>query len=308
MAAKQDVTARQDTPTLVSNVVSVFRRRPVAEGEPEIRIGLAPASTTGGPVEAAVKSSLDLTGKPRVWFMIGGGNSGKTVELRWLAGRMQEQGRQAILAALDPANRSLATRFEGVEQPPTSDGAQTAKWLREFLTFLMTERTHTAMLDFGGGDTSLAKLVDAAPGIATTMEDAGLAPVACYCLTPRPDDLAALDTLEAAGFQPKATVLMFNEGRADSSLLRDEAFARVLRHSSVRSALGRGAVPIWLPRLEPEVMQEVEGKRLQFVQARDGQVPASAFFAPIGGFDRAMILRWMERMEAAHAAISTWLP
>ena len=101
---------------------------------------------------------------------------------------------------------------------------------------------------------------------------------------------------------------MFNEGRADSSMSRDEAFARVLRHSSVRSALERGAVPIWLPRLEPEVMQEVEGKRLQFVQARDGQVPASASFAPIGGFERAMVRRWMERMEAAHTAISTWLP
>ena len=308
MAAKQDVTARQDAPTLASNVVSVFRRRPVADGETEIRIGLAPTSTMDGPVEAAVRSSLDLTGKARVWFMIGGGNSGKTVELRWLAGRMQEQGRQAILAALDPANRSLATWFEGVEQPPTSDGAQTARWLREFLTFLMAEKQHTAMLDFGGGDTALAKLVDAAPGIATTMEDAGLAPVACYTLTPRPDDLAALDTMEAAGFQPKATVLMFNEGRADSSMSRDEAFARVLRHSSVRSALERGAVPIWLPRLEPEVMQEVEGKRLQFVQARDGQVPASASFSPIGGFERAMILRWMERMEAAHSAIASWLP
>ena len=308
MAAKQDVIAKPDAPALASNVISAFRRRPVAEGEPEIRIGLAPTSVTGGPVKAAVKSSLDLTGKPKVWFMIGGGNSGKTVEARYLIGQMQEQGREAILAALDPANRSLATWFEEVEQPPTNDGAQTARWLRDFLTFLMTERTHTAMLDFGAGDTALGKLVDAAPGIATTMEDAGLAPIACYCLTPRPDDLAALDTMEAAGFQPKATVLMFNEGRADSSLSRDEAFARVLRHSAVRSALERGAMPIWLPRLEPEVMQEVEGKRLQFAQARDGQVPETASFPPIGGFDRAMVRRWMERMEAAHAAIATWLP
>ena len=215
MAAKQDATAKQEASPVPSNVVSVFRRRPVAEGEPEIKIGLAPASSANGPVEVAVKSSLDLTGKPKVWFMIGGGNSGKTVEVRYLIGQMQEQGRQAILAALDPANRSLATWFEGVEQPPSSDGVQTARWLREFLTFLMTEKQHTAMLDFGGGDTALAKLVDAAPGIAATMEDAGLAPIACYTLTPRPDDLAALDTLEAAGFQPRATVLIFNEGRAD---------------------------------------------------------------------------------------------
>ncbi len=308
MAAKQDVTARQDGPGLASNVISAFRRRPVAEGEPEIKVGMAPANTAGGPVEAAVKSALDLTGKSKIWFMLGAGNAGKGVEGRWLTGRMQEQGRQAILAALDPGNRSLATWFEGVEQPPTSDGTQTARWLRELLTFLMTDRPNAAVLDFGGGDTSLSKLVDAAPGIATTMEVAGLAPIACYCLTPRPDDLAALDSLEAAGFQPRATLLLFNEGRADSSMTRDEAFARVLRHSSVRSALARGAIPLWMPRLEPEVMQEVEAKRLQFTQARDGQVPASASFAPIGGFERAMIRRWMERQEAAHDAIASWLP
>ena len=44
MAAKQDVTAKQEAPALPSNVASVFRRRPVAEGEPEIRMRLAPAS------------------------------------------------------------------------------------------------------------------------------------------------------------------------------------------------------------------------------------------------------------------------
>ena len=117
------MTARQDTPALGSNVVSVFRRRPVADGEPEIKVSMAPASTTGGSVEAAVKSALDLTGKTKVWFMLGAGNAGKGVEVRWLIGRMQEQGRQAILAALDPGNRSLATWFEGVEQPPCESAA-----------------------------------------------------------------------------------------------------------------------------------------------------------------------------------------
>ena len=78
------MTARQDTPALGSNVVSVFRRRPVADGEPEIKVSMAPASTTGGSVEAAVKSALDLTGKTKVWFMLGAGNAGKGVEVRWL--------------------------------------------------------------------------------------------------------------------------------------------------------------------------------------------------------------------------------
>lgn len=304
--AREAVTKQSDT-TKPANIVSLFKRRPVGEDEPETRIGLASVSGLPSSDTAPVTSSLDLTGKPRIWFMIGAGNSGKTVEVRWMVGRMAEQGREAILAALDPANRSLATWFEGVEQPPNSDGAQTARWLREFLTFIMTEKTHNAVLDFGGGDTSLIKLIDSAPDIAATLEAAGIAPIACYSLTPRLDDLAALDTLENAGFRPKATVLMFNEGRVDSTMSRDEAFARIGRHTAVRGALARGAVPLWMPRLEPEVMAEIEGKRLSFQQARDGLLPADAKFAPIGGLERSMVRRWLDRMEQAHAAVPSWL-
>ena len=307
-AKQQDTTiVATPAPTKSASVVPLFRRRPVGDDEPETKVGLAAVNSATATADAATRSDVDLSGKPKVWFMVGGGNSGKTVEVRWLVGRMAEQGRQAILAALDPANRSLATWFEGVEQPPSSDGTQTARWLREFLTFLMTEKSHNAVLDFGGGDTSLAKLIDTAPDIAATLEGEGIAPVACYTLTPRLDDLAALDTLEAAGFRPQATLLLFNEGRVDSSMSRDEAFARIGRHTSVRNALARGAVPIWMPRLEPEVMGEIEGKRLQFTQARDGQVPSGARFAPIGGLERAMVRRWLERMEQAHAAIPSWL-
>ena len=304
--AREAVTKQPDT-TKPANIVSLFKRRPVGEDEPETRIGLASVSGLPTSDAAPVASGLDLTGKPRIWFMIGAGNSGKTVEVRWMVGRMAEQGREAILAALDPANRSLATWFDGVEQPPNSDGAQTARWLREFLTFIMTEKTHNAVLDFGGGDTSLIKLIDSAPDIAATLEAAGIAPIACYSLTPRLDDLAALDTLENAGFRPKATVLMFNEGRVDSTMSRDEAFARIGRHTAVRSALARGAVPLWMPRLEPEVMAEIEGKRLSFQQARDGLLPTDAKFAPIGGLERSMVRRWLDRMEQAHGAVPSWL-
>jgi hypothetical protein len=305
--AKQDTTFVAPPAAKPVNVVPLFRRRPVGEDEPETKVGLAAVNGATSLADAGQKSDLDLSGKPKVWFMIGGGNSGKTVEVRWLVGRMVEQGRQAILAALDPANRSLTTWFENVEQPPSSDGTQTARWLREFLSFLMTEKSHNAVLDFGGGDTSLAKLIDTAPDIAATLEAEGIAPVACYTLTPRLDDLAALDTLETASFRPKATLLLFNEGRVDSSMSRDEAFTRIGRHTAVRNALARGAAPIWMPRLEPEVMGEIEGKRLQFTQARDGQVPEGARFAPIGGLERAMVRRWLERMEQAHAAIPSWL-
>ena len=299
---------KQTPPEDTKKVVPLFRRRPVGEGEPEVRVGAAPTNGPEDdlPVEAA--SVVDLSGKPKVWFMIGGGNSGKTVEVRWLVGRMAARGERAVLAALDPANRSLASWFEDVAQPPSSDGTQTARWLRDFLNFLMEEKQHSAVLDFGGGDTSLAKAVDAAPGIVAALEAAGLAPVACHVLTPRQDDLALLGALEAAGFRPEATMLLCNLGRVDTTMAGDDAFARVMRHSTVRAAMERGAVPIWMPRLEPDVMAEIEGKRLQFAQVRDGQVPGGSAFPPLGGLERAMVTRWLERMEEAHRPVATWLP
>jgi hypothetical protein len=289
-----------------ADVVSLFRRRPVGEDEPEVRVGLPPtsdAATSGG----RAKAGADLSGKPKVLFVIGPGGTGKTAEVRWLGWRMAEAGREALLAALDPQNRSLATWFDGVEMPPNSDGTQTARWLRELLGFLMQQQS-SAVLDFGGGDTALAKLIDLAPSIAGTMEAAGVIPVALYMVAPRQDDLASLESLEAAGFQPKATAIILNEGRVDSTMARDEAFARVLRHSAFQAAIGRGAIPIWMPRLEPEVMQEIEGKRLTFGQARDGIVPDGRTFAPIGGFERSMVGRWLDRMEQEHEPIRSWLP
>lgn len=284
----------------------VFRRGAAAEELPEIKVGLPPVAARPQTAKRAA-DAVDLSGKAKAWFLIGAGGSGKTAMARWLGWTMGTAGRTAVLAALDPQNRSLASWFEQVSQPEGSDGAQTARWLRELLGFLMAER-HSAILDFGGGDTALARLVDAAPEIAGALSEAGVEPVACYMLGPRVDDLASLGTLEADGFRPRATLLVLNEGRVDSTMAREEAFAHVTKHSAFRSAVVRGAVPVWMPRLEPEVAQEIEAKRLTFGQARDGQVPEGAEFAPVGGLERSMVGRWLARMEEEFAPVRSWLP
>jgi hypothetical protein len=148
----------------------------------------------------------------------------------------------------------------------------------------------------------------AAPDLHTRLEDAGLGVVACYPLTTRIDDLGVLDDLERAGFQPKATLLLLNEGRSDPTMPREEAFEAVTQHSIFRNALARGAIAIWLPALESDVMAEIEAKRLHFGLARDGHVPEGASFPPIGGLRRSMVGRWLARMEAAHTQVLTWLP
>jgi hypothetical protein len=174
-------------------VTPLFRRGAALQGVPEIPM-IAPRKNR--PAAVAPTTAVDLSGQAKLWFLIGPGGAGKTAVARWLFWRMTEQGRDAVLAALDPTNRSLASWFAGVEQPPTNDGAQTARWLREFLEYLMAgqdrSRLQPAILDFGGGDTALERVAGSASDLHQTLEDAGFGVVACYVLTPRVDDLTHL--------------------------------------------------------------------------------------------------------------------
>jgi len=248
----------------------------------------------------------DLTGLAKVWELIGPGGAGKTVFARWLGGCLAERELMhlSILAALDPANRTLTNFFNDVQQPPSSDPVQTTAWLREMLRFI-TEQKANAVLDYGGNNVSKVRLVEAAPTIAESMEQDGVALIAAYVLTPRVDDLAPLVTFEAQGFRPRATALILNLGRAETPA----AFDAVRRQSAYKAALDRGAVELWMPALEPQSLAlQIEQQRLQFHQARDGYVPDGRQPSYISALERVMIRDWLQRMDAEFAAVSTWLP
>lgn len=248
----------------------------------------------------------DLTGLGKVWELIGPGGAGKTVLARWLGGGLTERGiaDQAILAALDPANRTLTHFFDKVQQPPSSDPVQTTAWLRKLLGFVAKQKAN-AVLDYGGNNVSKVRLVEAAPAIADSMEQDGVALVAAYVLTPRVDDLAPLVTFEARGFRPRATALVLNLGRAETPA----AFDALRRQPAYKAALDRGAVELWMPALEPQSLAlQIEQQRLQFHHARDGDVPAGRSASYISALERVMIREWLMRMDEEFAAVSTWLP
>ena len=165
-----------------------------------------------------------------------------------LAEKAVEQEANVVFAAVDPENRELADYFAGVQQPPSYDPVAVAKWVEQFLSWVMKNQ-RSAVIDFGGGDTSLTRLITEVPDIVEMMQGAGVHPVALYLLSPRLGDLSALGTLEAAGFRPKATAIIRNEGVADPTLPRERAFARTMRHPAYEAALACGAVPLWMPRL-----------------------------------------------------------
>jgi hypothetical protein len=252
-------------------------------------------------------AAVDLGDSPKALFVMGPGRSGKTTLLRYIMEAVQPGRPAPLAAALDPQNRSLATFLNDVAQPPSSDPVAVARWAEELLGFIMAEQK-SALLDMGGGDLSLGKLLEEVPDLTTSLENASVHPVALYTLSPRVDDLGVLAGYEAQGFQPRATALILNAGLADPTVPREEAFARVLRHSAFQAAVARGAVPIWMPRLDATVAAEIEGKRLRFGQARDGQAPAEQPGAILGPFNRSRVRKWMTDMEAALAPLRSWLP
>lgn len=290
-------------------VIPFPTRAPEMEEE-EVEVGLPPAFAPARQ-RSAPASAIDLTDRPKVWFAIGPGRSGKTTLLRWIAEEIAATETPAIYAAADPQNRSLKSYIDGVAEPPTNDAAAVTRWLEQLLQFIAKEKT-SALIDLGGGDTSLGRLVAQMPDLASTIEDSGISPIAMYLLGPRIDDLASLATFEAAGFQPKATALVLNEGLADPVVLADpsspDPFARITRHSAYRAALERGAIELRMPRLDPEVASEIEAKRLRFAYARDGVVPEGRRVSPVAPFSRSRVRQWLAGMSTEFAPVRSWLP
>lgn len=247
----------------------------------------------------------DLSRLSKVIGLIGPGGSGKTVIARWLGGELRDKGKldRTLLAALDPTNRSLADFFDGVLQPPSSDPAETAAWLQNVLKFLASKRGN-AILDFGGGDVSLARTIEQTPTLADTLEQDGVGFVAAYVLTPRVDDLASLVTFEQRGFRPKATALILNLARAETPA----EFNAVRRQPAYKAALDRGAVELLMPELVQRVALKVERARVHFRQAMAGEASEGRKPADISLIERSMVREFHERMRSEFQVIEGWMP
>jgi hypothetical protein len=275
------------------------------DAEPELHIAAAARSPSAP--EDTPPPAMDLSSRPRLWFVSGAGRTGKTMLLRYVAERSINQGSTAILGCADPVNRSLKSYFPDVAEPPGNDSASTAKWLEALIGHVLREKI-SGMVDLGGGDTALHRLASTIPDLLATIDAGGVSPVAVYTLSTRTDDLATVGTFERIGFQPAATALVLNCGMADPTVDRETAFARVRRHSVYRAAIERGAVEVWMPWMDRSVAEAIENKGVSFTAARDAISPPDRKVAPMGLFDRARVRLWLDAMDRALAPLATWIP
>lgn len=288
----------------VSALAAMFSSQ-VQAFEDDYHVAALPMPDGSLPRSARTEPVVDLTSLLKAWLLFGPGGAGKTVLARWLGGELASRGvlDTTMLAALDPTNRSLAQFYARVMQPADNDPAKVAPFVRKALAALAQHRVN-GVIDFGGGDTSWARVIDTAPQLASTMEADGVVPIAAYVLTPRLDDLTALATFEARGFQPRATALVLNLAKAESP----SAFDGLRRQPVYRAALDRGAVEVWMPALSQSVALAIERARVQFHQARDGEADAGRKPATLSLFERVEVREWMTRMSSEFAQLDTWLP
>jgi hypothetical protein len=299
---KEEAAKMKEAPP-ATTVVPLFQPQQEVDATEEVAVGWSLMDETGEGAASAVPA-IDLTGRPKVLMTIGAGSAGKTTLLRWITETILLRDSKAIIAAVDPTNRSLKDYFAGVVEPPSRDPAAVVPWIEKLFQHIMAAGA-SAAVDFGGGDTSLLQLV-AGADIVSTLEEGGVSPVAMYVVSPRVDDLSILATLERSGFQPQATAIVLNEGRQDPTRSREESFAALTRHSVFKAAVARGAVPIWMPRLIPAA--EIELRRIQFSTARDGVVPEGKKFIPLGPFDRSRVRQWLDAMAKSFDPVKSWLP
>ncbi|EKM98187.1 hypothetical protein [Acidocella sp. MX-AZ02] len=249
--------------------------------------------------EPEIEHGLDLTGQTKIIFAAGRGKTGKTTLLRWLTETSIRKGGTPILADVDPSNATFSAYFADVARPETDNPAGVTAWLQELIEYCINER-QSALVDLGGGDTTLRSLAAEMPGLAAHIEAAGMAPVMFHLTGPQPEDLLPALTLAARGFTPVAQALVFNEYSIEPGATRERAFAR-LTASDTYVRLMADCVRLWMPRLH--AAEAVESRQCSFAAARDGTINP-----PLGLFDAARVRVWLTAMDRRFAGVKSWIP
>ena len=144
-----------------------------------------------------------------------------------------------------------------------------------------------AMVDVGGGETALTRVIAELP-LADSLEEQGIRVVVVHMVGPDAADLDYLDSFEDGGlFAAPATLVVQNAGLVMTGGI-DEAFASIYDHRTVGRVRTRGGIVVQMPRLI--CMNEVTKRRLGFVEAYEGKKGADG--TAVAFLDRVRVRNW----------------
>ena len=279
-------------------------------------LGVVPYDTRPGEAARETAAAVaakpvgpDLAGKRKVVFLAGPGNSGKSTLALFVVDEAVQAGREIVVIDADRVNPTLTNRIPHIvaRAPATSDEALRG-WLSRTVFDRLGSLPADVLIDVAGGDLSLValrRLID----LRTLFDEAGVALVVLYPITPRVDDLAVLIQQQEAGLQAHATALLLNEFRVPGDQTVERAYAQVQAHPAFLRAVAEGAAVIRLPTLVPAAAVEARGITLdeaasgEEVRREDGRI-----VPPLGPIDRGMVRQWQELTRTALAPIASWMP
>ncbi len=244
---------------------------------------------------------------PVVLMVLGRQRVGKTSFLNAIAQFLKAQGAVFEIWDGDLQNTSynLSVFHKEARKPEATDPEDVKAWLEERFMDVV-ERRVSAILDIGGGDTPLGRLVQDVP-VSEMLEEAGVRVVLVHVIGPETPDLDYLERFSADNlFVSRHTLVVLNAGLVLSGRSLHAAFAQTVGHPTIEAAVRGGAKLIRMPRLA--CMSEVTDRGLTFEEAIAGKIGER--HQALNMFDKARVRRWWdEDLPKMFSAIpSEWLP
>lgn len=245
--------------------------------------------------------------RPVLFVTVGRQRVGKTTLENLVIQALRERGANLQIWNADQLNvtYSLSLFHPDVLQPPSTDFEDVKAWLEERIQDQM-DGQYDALLDVGGGETALSRLVQEIP-IVQTMESHGIRVVLVHVIGPEQADVDYLQHfMRHELFTPEATLIVLNGGLVLSGRSIGNAFADIFEHPVIAEAESKGAVVAIMPALS--CMSKVTDRGLTFLEAAEGTTKGK--HTRLSFFDQERVSIWWRKAVPAFLATipAHWLP
>ena len=253
------------------------------------------------------KASSPSDRRPVLLTTVGRQRVGKTTFLNILIQALRPKGADLVVWNADQLNttHNLAVFHDDVVQPRSSDFEDVKAWLEERIQDQI-EGQYNALLDVGGGETPLSRLVREVP-IVRSLERRGIRVVLVHVIGPDPADIDYLaHYMRQDLFAPEATLIVLNGGLVLSGRSIGQAFEPIAEHPVIVEAVRKGARIVSMPALA--CMTKVTDRGLSFAEAGDGVTKPGQ--SRLSFFDQERVGIWWERDIPAFldSIPALWLP
>ncbi len=237
--------------------------------------------------------------RPVLLIAAGRQRVGKTTFLNALTQHLQEHGSRAAIWNGDQMNvtNNLSVFHEGVDEPASNDANDVKDWLEGRIGDIV-ERRYDAVLDVGGGETEFSRLVREV-NVAEVLQAEGVRVVLANLMGPDQADIDYLASyLDQGLFSPEDILMVLNSGLMLSGRSVTNAFAGIMNHPVVVSALDAGAESAFFPALS--CLAAVTDRGVTFQQALSGTVRPGT--TALSFLDRQRVAIWWRKAIPAFFA------